>query len=519
MKVLLVTSVHEKDAVERYAKESHVETHVLALNVAIAAFLTPKTISEALKKTNLKGYDLILTPGLICCDTSTISKALSVPAFKGPRYDADLPIVLDSLGQVKLSTVVPADDLLREKLHEKALREIRTAEQNRVELLKMPGSMLIGDLAVGKAFPMRVLAEIVDAPLMDEVAIERLAKRHVKSGADIIDVGMIAGESQPSEAKRILALVKRAVKVPVSIDSLDAAEIREAVRAGADLVLSGDAGNIETIATYVSNVAVVVIPTNQQQGVFYKKAEERAAILELTIAKAKRLGISKCIADLILDPTDILESLMAFHLFAQRNPDVPLFVGVSNVTELIDADSVGVNALLARLSSEVGASILLATEKSDKAKGSVGEEATAAKMMFLAKKRGSVPKDLGMDLLLFKDKRNREEQYDKKLERKALVIDAEKSGAAKLDPSGAFKVILDRVGGYIVATHYSDQKKDKPDKIIKGKTAEAIYTEIVDLGLAVQPLHLAYLGSELAKAEIALRTGKEYIQDAAMFTK
>ena len=90
-----------------------------------------------------------------------------------------------------------------------------------------------------------------------------------------------------------------------------------------------------------------------------------------------------------------------------------LFVGVSNVTELMDADSVGVNALLARLSSEVGASILLATEKSDKARGSVGEEATAAKMMFLAKKRGSVPKDLGVDLLVLKDKRNREEPYDR----------------------------------------------------------------------------------------------------------
>ncbi len=54
MKVLLVTSQLEKDAVEGYAKESHVETDVLALNVAVAAFLTPKTIIEALKKIRLK---------------------------------------------------------------------------------------------------------------------------------------------------------------------------------------------------------------------------------------------------------------------------------------------------------------------------------------------------------------------------------------------------------------------------------------------------------------------------------
>ena len=56
--------------------------------------------------------------------------------------------------------------------------------------------------------------------------------------------------------------------MPVSIDSLDPAEIREAVAAGVDLVLSADAGNIEAIASYVSDVAVVVIPTNQRQGKF-----------------------------------------------------------------------------------------------------------------------------------------------------------------------------------------------------------------------------------------------------------
>jgi dihydropteroate synthase-like protein len=519
MKVLLVTSMLEKGAVECYAKQSRVQTQVLAFNVAVAAFLTPKAISEALKKTDLKGYDLILTPGLICGDTAAISEAVGTPAFKGPRYDADLPYVLDMLGQVKLSTAVPADDLLREQLKEKALFEIEKTEKDRKELLKEPGSVLIGGVAAGKVFPMRVLAEIVDAPLMDEEAITRLAKRYVKDGADIVDVGMVVGGSHPSDAKRIVALVKEAVNVPVSIDSLDPAEIQAAVDAGADLVLSGDAGNIEAIAPFTSKVAVVVIPTNQREGFFPKKARERVAFLERTLAQAKKLGIAKCIADLILDPTDILGSFTAFHIFAQRNPDVPLFAGVSNVTELMDADSVGVNGLLARLSSEVGASILLATEKSNKAQGSVSEEATAAKMMFLAKKRGSVPKDLGVDLLFFKDKRNREEPYDKLLEQKTLLIRAEKPCMAELDSSGAFRIVLDRIGGDIVAIHYTGQKTGTPDRIIKGKTADAIYTHIVSLGLAPQPLHLAYLGAELAKAEIALRTRKEYIQDTPMFTK
>ena len=81
----------------------------------------------------------------------------------------------------------------------------------------------------------------------------------------------------------------------MSIDSLDPAEIQAAVHAGADLVLSADAGNIDAVAPYVSNVAVVVIPTNQRQGYFPKKAEERVQFMEEILEKAKKLGVTRCI--------------------------------------------------------------------------------------------------------------------------------------------------------------------------------------------------------------------------------
>jgi dihydropteroate synthase-like protein len=380
--------------------------------------------------------------------------------------------------------------------------------------------MLIGDLAIGKDFPMRVLAEIVDAPLMDKDAIQKLAKRFVEAGANIIDVGMVAGESRPKDAKCIVQAVKQVVDVPVSIDTLDPAEIREAVLAGADLILSADAGNIEEIAPFASKVAVVVIPTNQRQGYFPKKAQKRVKFLEEIIQKAKKLGVTKCIADLVLEPSDVLESFIAFRKFADRNPAVPLFVGVSNVTEMMDADSVGVNALLARLSSEVGASILLATEKSDKAKGTVAEEVAAAKMMFLAKNRGSVPKDLGIDLLILKDKRVREDPFDKKLEEDARVTrSSDKSEPAILDATGIFKIVIDRNENVIVAVHYRSTDMEKPVNIIKGKTAHSVYLKIMEMGIVSRLDHAAYLGSELAKAEIALRTAKEYIQDNRLFKK
>lgn len=503
---------------EDYAKESSVETSVFAVKVPVAALMSPEQIAKALKKAGVKGFDVVLVPGLMRGDAAVIGETTGMPAFKGPRYAADLPTVLEALDRVKLSTVTPACDLMKDELRQKALQELEAVEKNRDTLLKKPGNMVVGDVSVGRDFPMRVLAEIVDAALMPDEEIQRLAQHFVKMGADLIDVGMVAGESRPADARRGVETVKKAVDVPVSIDTLDPDEIREAVAAGADLILSIDAGNIEQVASFAGEVAAVAIPTNQREGYFPRKAEDRIRFLEEIIKEARELGMKRLMADLILEPSNVLDSMVAFRDYAVRNPDVPLFVGVSNVTELFDADSIGINALLARLSSEVGASMLLATEKSDKAKGTVWEEATAAKMMFLAKRRGSVPKDLGIDLLVLKDKCNYEESYDMTVEGDAKVIIANESvEPAALDPKGVFKIIVDRDAETIVVLHFDSAEAGKPSNIIKGETAEAVYAKIVEAKLLTRLDHAAYLGSELTKAEIALRTGKEYIQDAVLF--
>ncbi len=518
MKALLVTGLLAKETVESYARESNVETDVFTLKVPVAALLSPEQIVKALKKTGVRGFDVILVPGLIRGDTSVIADSTGTPTFKGPRYAADLPTVLEALDRVKLSTVRPACDLLREELQRKALQELEAAEKNRDELLKKPGNILIGKVAVGKDFPMRVLAEIVDAALMPDDEIQVLAKHFVKTGADLIDIGMVAGESRPSDAKRCVEATKKVVDVPVSIDTLNPEEIREAVAAGAELILSADAGNVEQVAAFASDVAAVLIPTNQREGYFPRKTEDRIRFLEEIMKKAARLGMKRVMADLILEPSNVLESMVAFRDFSVRNPDVPLFVGVSNVTELFDADSVGINALLALLSSEVNASMLLATEKSSKAKGTVREEAIAAKMMFLAKRRGSVPKDLGIDLLVLKDKRKHEEPYNKAVEADVKVtVVAEEVEPATLDPHGIFRITVDRNAKTIVALHFATAEADKPNNIIKGKTAEAVYGKIVETGLVTRLDHAAYLGSELAKAEVALKSGKDYIQDRGLF--
>jgi len=518
LKALLVTGLLAEGIVKRYAQQSSVKTEALALNVQVAALLKMPNIARELEKLNIHDVDVILVPGLIRGDTSVIADATGIPTFKGPRYAADLPTVLDALAKVKLSTVTPACDLLREELQRKALQELELVEKNWETLLQNPSNMTIKELAFGKDFPMRIMAEIVDAPLMLSDEIQKLAKRYVKFGAAIIDVGMLAGESRPYDARRAVEAVKAAVNVPVSIDTLDPAEAREAVSAGADLILSVDAGNVEEIASFASDMAVVCIPTNQREGYFPKEVKERVRFLEEIIGKARKLGINQILADLVLEPSNVLRSFIAFREFAERNPDVPLFLGASNFTELIDADSVGVNALLACLSSEVGASVLLATEKSPKAKGTVRELVTASKMMFLAKKRGSVPKDLGLDLLVLKDKRLRAEPYTKDVKSDAQVVYASESFMPEvLDEKGLFKIAVDHNNGTIVALYLTGNQQEKPTVVIKGKTAENIFSKIGEMNLITRLDHAAYLGRELVKAEIALVTGKEYIQDSQLF--
>jgi dihydropteroate synthase-like protein len=141
-------------------------------------------------------------------------------------------------------------------------------------------------------------------------------------------------------------------------------------------------------------------------------------------------------------------------------------------------------------------------------------------MMFLSKKRGSVPKDLGIDLLVLKDKRTHEESYDKALEINAEVFMApEIAEPSALDTAGAFKINLDREKDIIIVTHYLTSDLNKPANIIKGKTADAIYAKIFKLGLVSKLDHAAYIGSELEKAQIALQTGKDYVQDSELFRK
>ena len=520
MKVLLVTGRLAEAGVRRHALQSKTDYSVLALPVAVASLLTPEAIARFLATIDLKDYDMIMIPGLVRGDATIVEKTVGIPAFKGPRYSADIPVVLSLIDGTALSKTAPADAILRKVFAQQVLHNLATAEDPR--FLKYPGNILVGSVAVGRDYPTRVVAEILDAPTLSDRELLQRAKYYVSSGAKIIDIGMMTGAPQPEEASRAVKAVKDSGLAPaVAIDTSSTEEAEAAVDSGADLILSLDASTMVEAASFATDVAVVIIPADGRGGVSPKEPQARLEALAANVSKAQGLGYQKIVADPIADPLiapGLGASIASYGLFAEKYPNVPLLFGAGNVTELLDADSVGANALLAGLAAEAHVGLLLTTEGSDKTLGAVRELATASEMMFLARKRSSVPKDLGLDLLVLKEKRRAEEPYEAAPadQEKRTIIEAEHRTEGLTDPAGSYRIVLDRIREEILAIRYVG---DAQRETIKGGDAASVYMSITGRGLVSQLGHAAYLGSELTKAEIALRTGRSYVQDRPLFSE
>ncbi len=519
MSILIVTGRLAEPSVKKYAQESQVNLKVLVLPFAVAALMTSKYIAHQLKRVKLDGFDLILVPGLVRGDVSIISEKVGIPTFKGPRHAADIPSVISELSEIELSTKTPACDIIREELNKRALETLKEVELNKQELLKKPGNLLVGSLAVGRDFPARVVAEIVDAPLQTDEEIRRKAFYYAESGADIIDIGMIAGVSQPNDAARAVEVVKKTVDLPVSIDSMNPVEIEAAVSAGVELIISLDAGNITEVSKFVTDIPAVVIPTDFQKKIFPRMVDEKINLLEKNLEYARKQGFTKLIADPIMDPLinpGTAESIVATYRFRQLHPNSVLFWGVGNVTELLDADSPGVNAFLAGLAAELEVSFLLTTEVSDKVVGGVKELSKVSDMMFLAKKRESIPKELGVDLLVLKEKKFKNEAFDMGLLKGVKVLYATPDNEYSVDPKGCFRIVIDKDEKDIVLVHYNRSDLKKPALIIRGKNATEVYAAAAKNELVSTIKHAAYLGAEVEKAELALKLGRNYIQETQL---
>lgn len=525
MTILIITGHLAYPLVKEMADKSSKETIVHIADTQVAAFLTPNQIIKEIKNNfadKLDDINLILVPGLIRKSSEEIHKEFNIPCFKGSTDAADLAMVLDLADKIQLSCDKPADKLIEEEKKKQALKFIDDFENDlelREKLLQKENNIMVRNLPVGDDFPMRVLSEIASAPILSKEELIKKAKFFVASGSDMIDIGMIAGEDRSDEIPDLIDTLRPIVgDRPLSIDTLNPNEIKAALEHGIDMVLSLDNGNFEEVLPLIKEkqVPAVILPTNFSKGYVPKTPEERVESMSKLVKSCEGIDV---VCDLILDPVNsssIVESIRAFDDFHKIDKK-PMFFGIGNVIELMDTDSVGANAVLAGIAMELGASILFTPEESGKTNGSVRELAIASKMMFLAKNRQSIPKDLGVNLVVFKDKKKRV-NLNSNLNDEISIIKNEAPMKFVRDKSGSFKIKvhygINVETSKITATHF---KRNKADLVIEGKSAKEIYEEIINQDLVTRIEHAAYLGSELQKAEIAMLTGKEYVQDFALF--
>lgn len=85
--------------------------------------------------------------------------------------------------------------------------------------------------------------------------------------------------------------------------------------------------------------------------------------------------------------------------------------------------------------------------------------------------------------------------------------------AVKLDKEGYFVILVKRSEGLLVIEHYANDNRLL--RTIQGDNARDLYWTILDYSWISELSHAAYLGKELTRAELSLKTGAEYVQDKA----
>ncbi|MFB0544528.1 MAG: DUF6513 domain-containing protein, partial [Asgard group archaeon] len=213
-KVLALTGKDAENIVRDFIAESKAEVvcDVRVLPISVAAFMTPKLILENLTREDVSGYDVVFTPGMMRGDLASVGEALDVRVFKGSRYASDFPLILENL-YLEYSTERPADRLLLEFKIKKAMEIIESA--NAKPLVLSRSNFMVGGLKVGLDYPPRIVAEVVDAPKHSNESILELVKYYLDGGAEIIDVGALAGLPDPERIGEIVGLIKEAFSVPV----------------------------------------------------------------------------------------------------------------------------------------------------------------------------------------------------------------------------------------------------------------------------------------------------------------
>ena len=433
-RVLFVTGKLAEPALRRVLAEAHLpfETDVAVMRITVAALMTTEWIARLLERPS--GVDLVLIPGLCQGDVGVIGEKIGVRVEKGP----------------------------------KDLREI-PQHFGRAEAVREYG-----------AWDIEILAEINNVPRLTRDQTRSAAEYYRASGADIIDIGCTPGLAFPDLGDVVSDLVQSGMRV--SIDTFDPQEIRTAVEAGAQLVLSVNGSNLEVAKDLVgSGARVVVVPD----------LGGPLDTLDRSIEALTAWGVPYLL-DPILEPIGFgfTASLERYAETRRRYPDAEMLMGIGNLTELTAADSTGVNAMLIAVCQELGIRSVLTTEVIPWAKGSVREIDVARRLMHHAVAHKTIPKGVDDRLVTIKDPSVLTYTED---ELRALQSQI-------TDPN--FRIFADADA----ITVFNN------DTFVRGTNIQEIFGQLgVD-----EPTHAFYLGKELARAHLAMTLGKTYRQEGAL---
>jgi dihydropteroate synthase len=433
-RVLFVTGTLAEPALRRVLAEMAppFEPVVAVLKITVAALMTTPWIARHLEVP--RETDLVLIPGLCEGDTAVLQERFNVPVKKGPKDLREIPRYFGQ-GQAALEY---------------------------------------------GAYSIEILAEINNAPRLTPEQLRAAADYFRASGADVIDVGCTPGLAFPGLATAVRDL--RAAGMRVSIDSFDPAEIRTAVEAGAELVLSVNQSNLEVARQLRGTPAHVVVIPDFGEGL---------ETLDPSIERLEAWGVPYLI-DPIIEPIGFgfMASLERYAEVQRRYPNARQLMGVGNITELTSADSTGVNAVLLAVCQEVGVTAVLTTEVISWARGTVREIDIARRLMHYAVTHRTVPKSVDDRLLTVKDPQVLE--YDE--------AELRQLHAAVRDPN--FRIFTDRE----TITVFNNEV------FVRGTDIQAIFAQLgVD-----EATHAFYLGRELLKAKLAITLGKTYRQEGAL---
>lgn len=490
--------------------------------ISISAFISKEMVENIFQKVNPNKYDLIMLPGFVQWDSSTLEKKYSILIRKGPEFASDIPYIIKNINKLELSTKIPANRLLRqsgEKEFQKLVAQNLKIAKSNLNALNFYINEKRSNIMISTYLPPPIIAEIVNCTEKNDDSIIKKVKHYINSGADIIDLGCVANKPRPERVREIIELIRKEFNILISIDSMDTNEILAAIDEDIDLILSLDFGNYEDfLCIKKKDIPIVLLPTNIKKAIFPRKPEDRVNnLIEITKIMRKN-GFTKLIADPLLETPispGICNSLEAYILYNKKTSlkeyeklKLPLFFGISNVVELMDVDSIGINGILSSIAMELNIGILFTTEHSTKLMGGVAELKECVKLNYLAKWRKTPPINQG--ITMFKAKGKTSDVFPQFDLNKIISIE-EVDRKYVPDKNCYFKISIDHYLKKIYVLVYN--LKDELLNVFSGNDSETLGKRIIKENFTKNLYHINYLGRELKKAEICLKLGKPYIQD------